>query len=547
MEESDLDGSNIIQREFTVEESCKNSTESFADPDILSPIFDDIPMIMILVNQEGKVEYINRTATIALGNEKKDSIGLLGGELFGCVNSIKVEGCGKNRECSECTVRNSVMHTFKTGESIYKKEGRLEIVTNDKSVTLHFLISTTLIQQTNEPLVLLTVDDITEQKNNGLAFEEAIRKQKALEDIINNSSTMAFLWRAEDLWPADYASENVSKLGYSAEDFVIGRINYGDLVHPDDYQMVMDTLTEKCKDGSDNYTSEYRLITKAGKLLWVNEKTFILRNEEGKATHFQGIVQDITERKQAEEAMLHAKLAAEAGNMAKNEFISNMSHELRTPLTMIIGFSDLLYSEDYGPLNEEQKKYISKVLRNGNHLLELINDLLDFSNIEVGEMELRVNEFFVSDVIDEVEALMIPLSKKKGIELTCNIDIEKPTIKADMIKFKQIIYNLVNNSIKFTAPGGSVVIGGKISDGAANIFVKDIGIGISKENQERLFKPFFQADSSNSREYCGTGLGLTLVKKFVEMHGGKVWVESELGKGSTFGFSIPTNPENTSC
>ncbi|UGV41403.1 PAS domain S-box protein [Methanococcoides orientis] len=547
MEGSDLDGNNIIQREFSGDEFCKSSTGSFVDPDILSPIFDDIPMIMILVNQEGKVEYINRTATIALGNEKKNSIGLLGGELFGCVNSIKLESCGKNRECSECTVRNSVMHTFETGESIYKKEGELEIVTNDKSATLHFLISTTLIRQNNGPLVLLTVDDITEQKNNCLAFEKAIQKQKALEGIINNSSTMAFLWRAEDFWPADYASENVLKLGYSAEDFVLGRINYGDLVHPDDYQMVKDTLTGKCKDGSDNYNSEYRLITKDGNLLWVNEKTFILRNEKGKATHFQGIVQDINERKQAEEAMLRAKVAAEAANMAKTEFISNMSHELRTPLTMIIGFSDLLCSEDYGSLNEEQKKYISKVLRNGNHLLELINDLLDFSNIETGEMELRVNEFTVSDAIDEVGALMIPLSKKKGIDLTFNIDIEMPTIKADMIKFKQVLYNLVNNSIKFTDQGGAVTIGGKISDSSVNIFVKDIGIGISPEDQEKLFKPFFQVDSSNSREYGGTGLGLALVKKFVEMHGGEVWVESELGKGSTFGFSIPNDPENTSC
>ncbi|SES85162.1 PAS domain S-box-containing protein [Methanococcoides vulcani] len=546
MEGANLDGSNIIQREFAVEGSCKDPTELFVDPEILSPVFEDIPMIMILVNQDGKVEYINRTATIALGKEKKDSIGLLGGELFGCMNSIKGEGCGKNRECSECTVRNSVMHTFETGESIYKKEGELEIVTNNKSVTLNFLISTTLIQQNNEPLVLLTADDITEQKNNDLAFEEAIRKQKALEDIINNSSTMVFLWRAEDFWPADYTSENVSKLGYSAEDFILGRITYGDLVHPDDYQMVWDTLAEKCEDGSDNYTSEYRLITKDGKLLWVSEKTFILRNGKGQATHFQGIVQDITERKEAEEAMLHAKLAAEAANTAKTEFISNINHELRTPLTLIIGFSNLLCSEDYGSLNEQQKKYISTILNNGNHLLKLINDLLDFSNIETGEMELHVNEFRVSDAIDEIEALMVPLSKKKGIDLTCNIDIEKPTIKADMPKFKHILYNLVNNSIKFTGQGGAVTIGGKISDEAVDFFVKDIGIGISPEDQEKLFKPFFQVDSSNSREYGGTGLGLALVKKFVEMHGGEVWVESELGKGSTFGFSIPNEPENPS-
>jgi signal transduction histidine kinase len=214
---------------------------------------------------------------------------------------------------------------------------------------------------------------------------------------------------------------------------------------------------------------------------------------------------------------------------------------------LIIGFSDLLCSENYGSLNEQQKKYISTVLNNGNHLLKLINDLLDFSNIETGEMELHINEFRVSDAIDEIEALMIPLSKKKDIDLTCTIEIEKPTIKADMLKFKQILYNLVNNSIKFTGPGGAVTIGGKISDRSVDLFVKDIGIGISPEDQEKLFKPFFQVDSSSSREYEGTGLGLALVKKFVEMHGGEVWVESQPGKGSTFGFSIPTDPENMSC
>ncbi|AKB85100.1 ATP-binding protein [Methanococcoides methylutens] len=504
-------------------------------------------MIIILVDQEGRVKYLNRTASIKLGNEKQDSIGLLGGELFGCVNSINGNGCGKNRECSECAVRNSVMHTFETGESIYKKEGELEITTNIKSVKLNFVISTKLIQENNEPLVLLTVDDVTEKKNNDLAFEKAIKRQKALEDIINNSSTMVFLWKAEELWPAEYASENVAKLGYSAEDFVHGHINYGNLVHPDDYQKVWDTLAAKCDDGSDNFTSEYRLITKEGKLLWVCEKTFILRNENGKATHYQGIVEDITERKQAEEAMLQAKLAAEDSNRAKTEFISNINHELRTPLTLIIGFSDLLCSEDYGCLNEQQKSYISTILNNGNHLLKLINDLLDFSNIETGEMELHVNEFRVSDAIDEIEALMMPLSKKKGIDLTCNIEIEKPIIKADLLKFKQILYNLVNNSIKFTEEGGAVTIGGKISDKAVDFFVKDIGIGIAPEDQEKLFKPFFQVDSSNSREFGGTGLGLTLVKKFVEMHGGKVWVESEPGKGSTFGFSIPAEPVNMHC
>ncbi|WP_338101255.1 sensor histidine kinase [Methanococcoides seepicolus] len=161
-------------------------------------------------------------------------------------------------------------------------------------------------------------------------------------------------------------------------------------------------------------------------------------------------------------------------------------------------------------------------------------------------MELNIEEIILTKVIEEIETSIIPLSSNKNIELTFNMDVRKPIIKADMMKFKQILYNLVSNAIKFTDQGGSVTIGGKISEDLVHISVKDSGIGISPKDQAKLFDPFFQVDSSTTREYGGTGLGLTLVKKFVEMHHGNIWIESEIGKGSTFTFIIPTDPENTS-
>ncbi|WP_440951682.1 ATP-binding protein [Methanococcoides sp. FTZ1] len=245
------------------------------------------------------------------------------------------------------------------------------------------------------------------------------------------------------------------------------------------------------------------------------------------------------ERKKAEEVLMNAKLAAESANMAKTEFIANMNHELRTPLNSIIGFSDFLCSENSGPLNETQKKYLSNVIVNGKHLLGIINDLLDLSKIEAGKMELFPEEFVVTNAINGVRATMMPLAKKKNIDLKCNIDVADPIVVADMLKFKQILYNLVSNAIKFTEHGGSVTIGVSRPGEMVSVFVEDTGLGISENDLHKLFDPFSQVDSSTSREYGGTGLGLALVKNFVEMHGGEVRVESEVGKGSKFSFTLP--------
>ncbi len=251
------------------------------------------------------------------------------------------------------------------------------------------------------------------------------------------------------------------------------------------------------------------------------------------------------ERRNAEDMLMNAKIAAEDANLAKTEFIANMNHELRTPLNSIIGFSDVLSSENFGTLNDTQKKYLSNVVVNGQHLLRIINDLLDLSKIEAGKMELFPEKFVILDAINGIKATMMPLAKKKDIDLKCNINIGNPLIVADALKFKQILYNLVSNAIKFTDQGGSVTIGVNTSNELISVFVEDTGLGIAQNDQGKLFNPFSQVDSSNSREYDGTGLGLALVKNYVEMHGGKVWVESEVGKGSKFTFTIPVENQIT--
>lgn len=251
------------------------------------------------------------------------------------------------------------------------------------------------------------------------------------------------------------------------------------------------------------------------------------------------VCRDITERKQAEDMLLHAKLAAEDASKSKGEFLATMSHELRTPLNSIIGFSDMMLAGAVGELNEKQVKYMIHILNGGRHLLALINDILDLSKVEAGKMKLNRELFSVYDAIEEVKALAVPLAVKKNIEFDTKIESGLEDINADKTKIKQILYNLASNAIKFTEDKGYVGITAQRIDNMLVVSVIDTGRGISMKDLGKLFQPFKQLNPYMTREHEGTGLGLVLVKKYVEMHGGNVRVESEVGKGSIFTFTIP--------
>lgn len=242
------------------------------------------------------------------------------------------------------------------------------------------------------------------------------------------------------------------------------------------------------------------------------------------------------------EKTAHLQMANEAlrrANKLKSEFLANMSHELRTPLNAIIGFAEVLRDKIAGDLNEEQLDFVNDIHSSGLHLLQMINDILDLSKIEAGKMVLQYEEFFVPDAIEDVYTILKGLANKKQLTLKSIVHPEVQNITADRVKFKQILYNLLSNAIKFTPQNGSITTEAGMGNDMLRMSVSDTGIGMKPDDQDKVFKEFWQAESSFSRKYEGTGLGLALTKRIVEMHGGNIWFESEEGKGSTFYFALP--------
>ncbi len=236
----------------------------------------------------------------------------------------------------------------------------------------------------------------------------------------------------------------------------------------------------------------------------------------------------------------HKNRQLEAASRHKSEFLANMSHELRTPLNAIIGFSEVLAEKMFGDVNDKQAEYLQDILESGRHLLSLINDILDLAKIEAGHMELESADFHLPSAIENALILVRERATRRGITLGSTIDERLGTLRGDERKVKQVLLNLLSNALKFTPEGGRIDVAAGLHDEVAEVSVADTGVGIAPADQEAVFEDFRQVGAAEKRAE-GTGLGLALSRKFVELHGGRIWVQSELGLGSTFTFTLPVS------
>ncbi|MEE9913392.1 MAG: PAS domain-containing sensor histidine kinase [Deltaproteobacteria bacterium] len=356
-----------------------------------------------------------------------------------------------------------------------------------------------------------------------------------------------------------YVSPSTQRLrGYTAEEAMA--IPLEETVSPESLSRVMSALGEALAreaagliDPTYSETLEVEQYHKNGSLNWVEVTTSFLRDEKGRAVGLLGVSRDISERKRAEQ-LYQAKIAAEAANAAKGQFLSNMSHELRTPLNHIMGFTELILGKNFGGLNATQEEYLTDVYRSSQHLLSLVNDILDVEKIEVGKLEIQPAEINLKHLLEQSLSIVMDHALNRRIQLTTRIDPLPETIIADERRLKQILYNLLSNAMKFTEDGGEICLfarettgnGPDVSIGAEaehrmlEISVTDNGIGIRQEDMGKIFEPFSQVEGALNRKYAGSGLGLALARNLVEMHGGRLWAESGgPGRGSTFRFTLP--------
>jgi len=381
--------------------------------------------------------------------------------------------------------------------------------------------------------IIVALHDVTELQSYVDALRDSEGRYRTLVElmpdavIVSREGKIIFL-----------NSAGVQLFGARSPEDLIGR-HAADIVHPDWREEIITRVDHRLGGAVQRPPFAHKLIRVDGSEFWA-EGTGAEAMWDGRPARFS-VVRDISERKRIEQALEEAKEGAELANRTKSEFLANMSHELRTPLNAVIGFSELMRKELLGPLGSERYlEYAADIYESGSHLLGVINDILDLSKIEAGKIDLEEETFDLSVAVDATLRLIRERAERRQIALAARIGASVPQLRADERKVKQILINLLSNAVKFTPEGGSVTISAERRPDGLVIAVTDTGIGIAPEDVPRALEPFKQVSAAHNRTHEGTGLGLPLTKRLVELHGGRLEIESAVGRGTTVSVQFPS-------
>jgi len=498
----------------------------------LEMTFNHSPLGMLIMDFNRVVRQVNNAFLEMLGISDNEVLGLGYGDGIRCVFS-REKGCGNSSDCGLCEIRKRISEVFKTG--IPSKDLVIQQTTLRGGIRKRpwYNILFMPVHHSGERSVLLVITDVS----------ESMEREKKLIEANNFSLKMmenfpALIWKTDNNGRNVYANHNFLTFVGKTEQEVI-RDGWLDCVHPDDRER-LEIRLEKQIDEKWMHNTELRLKHCGGDHIWLNTVIKPFYDMTGKQDGYIGMGLDINDKKNTEMELQRAKEEAEKANRAKSEFLANMSHEIRTPINGIVGMIDLTLLT---LLDSEQQDNLRTAKSCANTLLKIINDILDFSKMEAGKLIIDNVNFDIRLLIEEIFKAQSTLADRKGLEFNYSFYSGIPQyLIGDPGRLQQILNNLISNAIKFTEKGEVNIVVKKELVEADKVELKfsvsDTGIGISDEEKEKLFKTFSQVDSSITRKYGGNGLGLVISRQLVEMMGGRMWIESEKGTGSTFNFTV---------
>jgi PAS domain S-box-containing protein len=514
----------LLTRELSERKKAQGALEK--SEKWLSTTLSSIGDAVIATDMNGAVSFINPVAQSLTGWSLEDARGKSMDLVFDIVNKE-----------SRRPVENPVKKVFREGKVVGLADHTILLSKTGKEFDIEDSAAPILTDTGEAFGVVLVFRDITEKK---LADEETSRQKDLMQLILasitdgvvvadTNGKFLLFNAAAErfigigaidatpDQWSQQYGSFRPDGVTvFPADELPLVRAMRGENV---------EAVELFIRNANVPYG---RLLSIAGRPL---------RSQDGTLQGGVVAIHDITLQKSAEETLIRAKEEAERTSKFKDQFLSTMSHELRTPLNAVLGFSDLLADERYGPLNEKQRRYIDHIHTGGKHLLTLISDILDLSKIEAGRMELALENLLVQGAFAEVLGVMQPLADKKSQVLSTNVE-GRLVVRADATRFKQVLMNLLGNAVKFTPNGGRIEVAARADGAKIRVEVRDNGPGIPVEEQRRIFEAFYRLRESGKKTE-GTGLGLAITQRLIELHGGELSLQSDVGQGSCFYFSLP--------